>query len=136
MIWSNFDLFSLNVVPVDSKVHIYHSEEDRLWVKQWLTEMLRAKRYNVTTNRQTPKTSRMIVVLTPELFDEPFCFQILDAIEGKTVLGITLRDCEVPEKIFNEFISYMNLTTTDFSDFTFHTTFMFRIMKALKLSEI
>lgn len=122
-------------LPEDSQVHIYHSKKERLWVKQWLTGMLEANRYNVTTNRQQAptNTSRMILVLTPELFDEPFCFQLLDAIEGKTVLGIKLRDCEVPEEISSECTSYMDLTTTDLSDLTFHVTFMFRIKKALKL---
>lgn len=135
VILSNFNLFSLNVVPEDSQVHIYHSKKDRLWVKQWLTGMLEANRYNVTTNRgKAPtNTSRMILVLTPELFDEPFCFEILDAIEGKTVLSIKLRDCDVPEEISNESTSYMDLTTTDLSNLTFHITFMFRIKKALKL---
>lgn len=132
----NFNLFSCNVVPEDSQVHIYHSKKDQLWVKQWLTGMLETNRYNVTTNRsrQAPThASRMILILTPELFDEPFCLQILDAIEGKTVLGIKLRDCNVPEEISNECTSYMDLTTTDLSDLTFHITFMFRIKKALKL---
>jgi len=126
----------LDVVPEDSQVHIYHSKKDQLWVKLWLTGMLEANRFNVTTNREAPTntgTSRMILVLTPELFDEPFCLQILDAIEGKTVLGIKLRDCDVPVDISNECTSYMDLTTTDLSDMTFHITFMFRIKKALKL---
>lgn len=126
----------LDVVPEDSQVHIYHSKKDQLWVKQWLTGMLEANRFNVTTNREAltnTSTSRMILVLTPELFDEPFCLQILDAIEGKTVLGIKLRDCDVPVDISNECTSYMDLTTTDLSDMTFHITFMFRIKKALKL---
>ena len=131
---TNFNSFSLDVVPEDFQVHIYHSKKDRLWVKQWLTGMLEANRYNVTTNRQAPTgTSRMILVLTPELFDEPFCNQILNAIERKTVLGIKLRDCHVPEEILNECTKYMDLTTTDLSDLTFHITFMFRIKKALKL---
>lgn len=130
----NFNSFSLNVVPEDSQVHIYHSKKDRVWVKRWLSGMLEANRFNVTTNRQAPtNTSRMILVLTPELFDEPLCLQILDAIEGKTVLGIKLRDCDIPEEIANECTSYMNLTATDLSDLTFHITFMFRIKKALKL---
>lgn len=116
----------------DSQVHIYHSKKDRLWVKQWLTGMLEANRYNITTNRQAAtNTSRIILVLTPELFDEPF--PIVDAIEGKTVLGIKLRDCDVPEEISCECTSYMDLTTTDLSDLTFHITFLFRIKKALKL---
>lgn len=126
----------LDVVPEDSQVHIYHSKKDRLWVKQWLTGMLEANRFNITTNRQAPtntSTSKMILVLTPELFDKPFCLQILDAIKGKTVLGIKLRDCDVPVDISNECTSYMNLTTTDLSDLTFHITFMFRIKKALNL---
>ena len=128
----NFDLFSVNVVQEDSQVHIYHSKMDRLWVKQWLTGMLEANRYHITTNRQTAtNTSRIILVLTPELFDEPF--PIVDAIDGKTVLGIKLRDCDVPEEISSECTSYMDLTTTDLSDLTFHITFLFRIKKALKL---
>ena len=128
----NFDLLSVNVVQEDSQVHIYHSKKDRLWVKQWLTGMLEANRYNITTNRQAAtNTSRIILVLTPELFDEPF--PIVDAIEGKTVLGIKLRDCDVPEEISSECTSYMDLTTTDPSDLTFHITFLFRIKKALKL---
>lgn len=120
-------------MPEDYQVHIYHSKKDRLWVKQWLTGMLEANRYNVTTNRRKAptNTSRMILVLTPELFDEPFCFEILDAIEGKTVLSIKLRDCDVPEEISNESTSYMDLTTTDLSNLTFHITFMFRIRKPL-----
>jgi len=96
--------------------------------------MLEANRYNANTNRQAPTgTSRVVLVLTPELFDEPFCNQILNVIEGKMVLGIKLRDCHVPEGILNECTSYMNLTTTDLSYLTFHITFMSRIKKALKL---
>lgn len=75
----------------------------------------------------------MILVLTPQVFYESFCFEILDAIEGKTVLGIKLRDYDVPEEISNECTSYMDLTTSDLSDLIFHITFMFRIKKALKL---
>lgn len=122
------------VVPEDSQVHIYHSRKDRTWVKRWITGMMEANRYNVTTNRQTSRnTSRIIVVFTPALFDEPFCHEILDAIEGKMVLGIKLKDCDIPEVIANECTSYMDLTTNDLSDLTFQITFMFRIKKALKL---
>ena len=96
--------------------------------------MMEAKRYNITTNRQmSRKTSRMIVVFTPELFQEPFCQEILDAIEGKMVLGIKLKDCDIPEGIVNECTSYIDLTATNLSDLTFHISFMFRIKKALKL---
>lgn len=127
-------LFIVSVVAEDSQVHIYHSKKDRLWVKRWLSGMMETNRFNVTTNRKASRNaSRMIVVLTPELFDEPFCLEILDAIEGKTVLGIKLRDCEIPEEIANECTSYMDLTTTDLSDLTFHITFMLRIKRALKL---
>ena len=96
--------------------------------------MMEANRYYVTTNRKASKNaSRIIVVLTPELFDEPFCLEILDVIEGKTVLCIKLRDCDIPEEIANECTSYIDLTPTNLSDLTFHITFMFRIQKALKL---
>lgn len=121
-------------MPEDSQVHIYHSRKDRAWVKRWLSGMMEANRFNITTNRKSSRNAnRMILVLTPELFDEPFCFEILDAIAGKRVLGIKLRDCEIPEEIANECTSYMDLTATDLSDLTFHITFMFRIKKALKL---
>ena len=126
--------FFHTLVPEDSQVHIYHSKKDRLWVKRWIIGMMEANRYNITTNRQmSRKTSRMIVVFTPELFQEPFCQEILDAIEGKMVLGIKLKDCDIPEGIVNECTSYIDLTATDLSDLTFHITFMFRIKKALKL---
>lgn len=126
--------FFHTLVPEDSQVHIYHSKKERLWVKRWIIGMMEANRYNITTNRQmSRKTSRMIVVFTPELFQEPFCQEILDAIEGKMVLGIKLKDCDIPEGIANECTSYIDLTATDLSDLTFHISFMFRIKKALKL---
>ena len=75
----------------------------------------------------------MILVLSPELFNEPFSSDIISAIQGKTLLGIKLRDCDVPEEIEKEYNSYMDLTTADLSDLTYHVTFMFRVQKSLKL---
>jgi len=124
----------VNVVPEDCQVHIYHSKKDRVWVKQWISGMIEANKFYVTTNKQPSRSSsRMILILTPELFKEPFSSKILGAIQGKTVLGIKLRDCEVLEEIEKQFTSYMDLTTTDLSDLTFHVPFMFRVQKSLKL---
>lgn len=96
--------------------------------------MMEANRFNITTNKQPSENgSRIILVLTPELFNEPFSSAILGSIQGKDVLGIKLRDCEIPEEIEKECTSYMDLTTTDLSDLTFHITFMFRVQKSLKL---
>lgn len=119
----------------DFHVHVYHSKKDRLWVKQWISRMLEANRFSITTNQQPSKkpSSRIILVLTPELFNEPSSSGIQSIIQGKTVLGIKLRDCDVPEEIEKEYDSYMDMTTTDFSDLTFHINFMFRVQKSLKL---
>ena len=127
-------LFLSKLVPEDFQVHIYHSKKDRVWVKRWISGMMEANRFNVTTNKQPSENgSRIILVLTPELFNEPFTSAILGSIQGKNVLGIKLRDCEIPEEIEKECTSYMDLTTTDLSDLTFHITFMFRVRKSLKL---
>ena len=129
-----FFFLLLNVAPQDCQVHIYHSKKDRLWVKQWISGMLEANRFNVTTNKQPSRNgSRMILVLSPELFNEPFSSDIISAIQGKTLLGIKLRDCDVPEEIEKEYNSYMDLMTADLSDLTYHVTFMFRVQKSLKL---
>lgn len=59
-----------------------------MWVKQWISGMTEANRFYITTNQQPLRIStRMILVLTPELFKEPVSSKILGAIEGKTVLG-------------------------------------------------
>ena len=96
--------------------------------------MMEANRFIITTNKQPSRNvSRVILVLTPELFNEPFFSEIIDAIQGKIVLGIKLRNCKVPEEIGKECNSYMDLTTTDLSDLNFHISFMFRVKKFLKL---
>ena len=124
----------VNIVPEDYQVHIYHSKKDRVWVKQWISGMLEANRFYVTTNKQPSKnSSRIVLVLTPELFNEPFSSKILGTIQGKNVLGVKHRECEVPEEIEKQFTSYMDLITTDISDLTFHVAFMFRVKDSLKL---
>ena len=121
-------------MPEDYQVHIYHGKRDRVWVKQWISAMMEANRFIITTNQQPSRNvSRVILVLTPELFNEPFFSEIIDAIQGKIVLGVKLRNCEVPEEIGKECSSYMDLTTTDLSDLNFHISFMFRVKKSLKL---
>lgn len=105
-----------------------------MWVQQWIIGMLQASRFNVTTNKQASrKGSRIILVLTPELLNEAISKEILGAIPGKTVLGIKLRDCHVEEEIEIECSSYMDLTTNDLSDFTFHEKFKSRVLKSLKM---
>lgn len=105
-----------------------------MWVQQWIIGMLQANRFNVTTNKQPSRNgSRVILVLTPELFNEAISEEILGAIPGKTVLGIKLRDCDVEEKIKIECNSYMDLTTNDLSDFTLHEKFRSRVLKSLKM---
>ena len=96
--------------------------------------MMEANRFIITTNQQPSRNvSRVILVLTPELFNEPFFSEIFDAIQGKIVLGIKLRNCNMPEEIGQECSSCMDLTTTDLSDLNFHISFMFRVKKSLKL---
>lgn len=123
------------LVPEDYQVHIYHSKKDRVWVKHWILGMMEANRFNITTNKQPSRNgSRVIIVLTPELFNETFFSEISDAIQGKYLLCIKLRNCEVPQEIEKECNSYMDLTTTDLSDLNFHDiSFMFRLKKFLKL---
>ena len=121
-------------MPEDYQVHIYHSKKDRVWVKQWISGMMEANRFNITINQQPSRNgSRVILVLTPELFNEPFFSEISDAIQGKCVLCIKLKNCEVLKEIENECNSYVDLTTTDLSDLNFHISFMFRVKKFLKL---
>lgn len=118
----------------DYQVHVYHSKQERMWVKQWIIGMLEAKRFNITTNRQPSKNaSRVILILTPELFNEQINDEIHGAVQGKTVLGIKLRGCDVAKQIQRVYSSYIDLTTVDPSDLTFHINFMFRVLKALKL---
>lgn len=74
-----------------------------MWVKQWISGMMEANRFIITTNKEPSRNvSRVILVLTPELFNEPFFSEIFDSIQGKIVLGIKLRNCKVPEEIGKE----------------------------------
>ena len=93
------------------------------------------RRFHVTTKMDPVgiECSRVIIVLTPELLHGDLPPEMLDPIRGKLVLGIKLRDCIIPEVLANEVTSYIDLTTTDLNDLTYHEQFMKTVYRSLKL---
>ena len=90
----------------------------------------------IITTRDDPfgiECSRVIIVMTPELLCGELPSEFLEPLRGKIVLGIKLRECEVPDVLADELTSTIDVTTTDFSDLTYQTTFMNELCKSLDI---
>lgn len=124
-------------VRSDYRVHIYHSNRDKLWVKQWIMGILEAKRFQVTTNYQPCwDCDRVIIILSQHfLRSADLVNEAHDGMEGRVSMVIRKEDCLDRDDFANKCRVFLDFSSQDMHDYSFQTNLMSWLLKGLSLPE-
>ncbi|XP_031551673.1 uncharacterized protein LOC116288946 [Actinia tenebrosa] len=121
----------------DYRVHIYNSNKDKLWVKQWILGILKAKRFQVTINYQPCwDCDRVIIILSQHfLSSADLVSEVHDGMEGRVSMVIRKEECWEQDDFANKCQVLVDLSNLVMQDYSFQTNLMSWLLKGLSLPE-